>query len=1191
MSAKQNISSPHPDLHLAFDVGHSSIGWAVLQTPAAPSPEPAAELLGCGAVVFAPDDCLASTRRGFRRQRRHIRATRQRIARMRRLLAHLGVLTPAQLAAPGGAWPWLLAARVLGGGAPLTWPELWDVLRWYAHNRGYDANRAWSRQEKPDTEDSEKAQRAHELLREFKRRHGRPGTMAEVFCDHLLLREFERRHGRPGTLAEVVCDHLGVDPRGPVKSSRQRVRHLGAAFPREGVEAEVERILQAHKGILPGVDDPLIHALLRDHTARPVPGLRLPARYGQRQPDGTLRPGGLLFGQLLPRFDNRIIARCPIAYERVYQQVLTETGDREKARREAEKRAKVPAAHDADFHRFRWAMVLAQINIAVPGAPQPRNLSAPERNSLHSVMEQKGGLTKSELTQAVRQLTGGAPDNLDRLLALPDAERALVLDPVRLYCHRDPLLSVLWPALPARLQRRLRGQWRRGRALTVADVLAACGDARPAAEAALAQYLEAEAAKKKRAPDPPRIPDAPAGRVLRVERARGRAPHTREIMREAVAFVLATDRHPAEEGGPLYRSDAIREAQLRRALDEQTNNHLIRHRLKLLAGDDAAGPRALNGLFRDLANTYAGGDLGRLGRITIEVNRDLRELSGKTAQEQAQLIGQQLANFKSVEKKLTEAYAGLGVRVGPGLIRKGRIAEDLGWTCPYTGQLYNALDLLHRRVDKDHIIPRSERASDSLDSLVITFAEVNKWKGQRTALRFIEEEQGKPVPGLPQLSLRTLAAYRQAVEKLECFKGHENDQRRKRNRKRRLLLRHYVEKDFTPADLTQTSQLVRLCAQALQRLGLGCARPPVVTALPGAVTAAVRKAWNLTGCLAQANPLALNPDDLDDHGQPRPHNKTELRKITHLHHALDACVLALAAHHLPRDGEAWRLLLKRRLAPDEQRRARQLLGRVAAITPQGELRLNDLPPALKEQVSRRLRERRVVQHIPADLSGLRCEETVWRVFDPADPHPNARRLARWLANKNIPIPAPDAPTVLIISRKRNGADAAPAAGKVFHQTPTWRWVYEIKDKTALLGLAPEGDPAAAKLKRLKAVKVLGDNFGLALDPEPALIRPHKIWHQLAALRARNGGKPPRVLRIGSLIRVNQKTGRSDYRGTWRVRGVHLNQRAGYLVNLSPPDQIRYVGQPGSFQNVSVATLLKCGLEILKTPLSGVAAPP
>lgn len=51
------------DLHLAFDVGHSSIGWAVLQTPTADLPQ----LLGCGAVIFQADDCLASQRRGFRR--------------------------------------------------------------------------------------------------------------------------------------------------------------------------------------------------------------------------------------------------------------------------------------------------------------------------------------------------------------------------------------------------------------------------------------------------------------------------------------------------------------------------------------------------------------------------------------------------------------------------------------------------------------------------------------------------------------------------------------------------------------------------------------------------------------------------------------------------------------------------------------------------------------------------------------------------------------------------------------------------------------------------------------------------------------------------------------------------------------------------------------------------------------------
>ena len=155
-----NKKSP-ADLQLAFDVGHSSIGWAVLLQAIAGQP-PA--LLGCGSVIFPADDCLASERRGFRRQRRHIRATRLRLARLRRLLSHLGVLTQDQLEANEGAWPWLLAARVLRGGKKLMWSELWEVLRWYAHNRGYDGNKGWSRHDAASAEDTEKEQRANELL-------------------------------------------------------------------------------------------------------------------------------------------------------------------------------------------------------------------------------------------------------------------------------------------------------------------------------------------------------------------------------------------------------------------------------------------------------------------------------------------------------------------------------------------------------------------------------------------------------------------------------------------------------------------------------------------------------------------------------------------------------------------------------------------------------------------------------------------------------------------------------------------------------------------------------------------------------------------------------------------------------------------------------------------------------------------
>ena len=74
-------------LDFAFDVGHSSLGWAVLDSKDQP------EVLACGSVLFPADDCLASHRRAFRRMRRHIRSTRQRIRRLRELLASLGVLT------------------------------------------------------------------------------------------------------------------------------------------------------------------------------------------------------------------------------------------------------------------------------------------------------------------------------------------------------------------------------------------------------------------------------------------------------------------------------------------------------------------------------------------------------------------------------------------------------------------------------------------------------------------------------------------------------------------------------------------------------------------------------------------------------------------------------------------------------------------------------------------------------------------------------------------------------------------------------------------------------------------------------------------------------------------------------------------------------------------------------------------
>ncbi len=1061
-----NASTKTPDLHLSFDVGHSSIGWAVLQTPETSRPS----ILGCGAVIFRADDCLASTRRSYRRQRRHIRSTRQRIKRLKVLLEHLGALDNQQLDRPGCAWPWHLAARVLAGNKVLTWSELWDVLRWYAHNRGYDGNRRWSAAEAAaQEEDTEKEENARQLMRE----------------------------NNSKSMADTFCKVLGVDTQSDEKrSSMKRFKGLNAAFSRAIVEGEVRQILHAHSGKLKAVDANFERALLgRDGNDRnawqaiPCPELKLPKRY----------QGGLLFGQLVPRFDNRIISTCPISGQ------------------------KVPSRNCPEFLRFRWAMTLANVRVARFGERELTPLTADERRKLDARMRETGAMTEGEFKKAVRDITNAIRDNLDTMLMHPDAKEALLLDPVQKLI-RSADLAPFWALLPERLQKRLRGQWRRGKRFPLAAIreqLAKTGGDAGAFDAVLQQQLDGSGTRTRK-----------KGKQLTREewltkyfptkplRLNGRAAYARPLLQKAFEEVM-DGKHPKEDGGCLFLTEKIREEQSNREISEQTNNHLVRHRLLILE-------RAL----RDIVKEYAAGDKNRIARITIEVNRDLREMSGKTAKEKAQDLGLRIANHHHVAAELEKAL-GRNTRISAGLIRKARIADDLGWTCPYTGQKYESVNLSERKVDKDHIVPRSDRTSDALESLVITYSEINKWKGKRTAWQFVEQEQGKAVPGLPQLSIQSLTRYRQFVEGLESSKGHDDDKRRKERRKRLMLLPNYEEKEFTPRDLTQTSQLVRMGAQVLRRAFRECLRQPVVVSLPGSVTGEVRKAWKVLGCLSLANPQVL-----DEKGEVR--KKDEIRGITHLHHALDACVLGFASHFIPNNGRVWELIVKRNL--NETERAQLAALDVFGFDSEGRFSLRDLGPDLKEQIRHRLAEKRVVQHIPARMDGLRVEQNTWRVVKVADGEATIRQRIR---QPDGTLPPPKETTEKV---------------------------------TKLLGLLP------GKLQENKGVLVIPDNFGVALDPEPTIIPFHKVWDRLKKLKLANGGRIPRVLRNGQIIQVPK----GRYQGTWRV----FSSKATMTLDLGAPDKVRLESKgEGQKREVQLRTLIKDGMTILRTSFTGVCSCP
>ena len=176
-------------LTLSFDIGYASIGWCVLSAD-----NDLPNILGTGVVTFPTDDCLASTRRDLRRTRRHIRSTRQRIERLKRWLVHRGILTREDLDKPGHPAPFLLAAAALHGHHPLSAWELWTVLRWYAHNRGYDGNSRWANDQE-DTEDTEKVLQANRLMEE----HGTE-TMCETVCKCLGLNPAEHSKRISSTL-------------------------------------------------------------------------------------------------------------------------------------------------------------------------------------------------------------------------------------------------------------------------------------------------------------------------------------------------------------------------------------------------------------------------------------------------------------------------------------------------------------------------------------------------------------------------------------------------------------------------------------------------------------------------------------------------------------------------------------------------------------------------------------------------------------------------------------------------------------------------------------------------------------------------------------------------------------------------------------------------------------------------------
>ena len=447
-------------LTFSFDIGYASIGWAVIESASPDDADPS--VCGCSAVVIPKDDCQAFKRREYRRLRRNIRSRRVRIERIGRLLVQAQIITQEMKETPGHPAPFYLASEALKGHRNLAPIELWHVLRWYAHNRGYDNNVSWSSgfsEDGGNKEDTERVQHAKDLMD----KHG-TATMAETICRELKLEE-----GKADA---------------PMNVSTPAYKNLNTAFPRLTVEKEVRRILELSAPLIPGLTSEIMELIAQHHPLTTEQrgvllqyGIKLARRYR----------GSLLFGQLIPRFDNRIISRCPVSWSQVYEAELKKGNSEQNARERAEKLSKVPTANCPEFYEYRMARILC--NIRADGEP----LSAEIRRELMNQARQEGKLTKASLEKAISSRLGEETEtNIANYFTLhPDSEEALYLDPAVEVLKRSGIRETLSPSVYRLAANRLR----RGKSVTpnyLLNLLKSRGESGEALEKKTGQSKESQ---------------------------------------------------------------------------------------------------------------------------------------------------------------------------------------------------------------------------------------------------------------------------------------------------------------------------------------------------------------------------------------------------------------------------------------------------------------------------------------------------------------------------------------------------------------------------------------------------------------------------------------------------------------------------------------------------------------------------
>ena len=249
---------------------------------------------------------------------------------------------------------------------------------------------------------------------------------------------------------------------------------------------------------------------------------------------------------------------------------------------------------------------------------------------------------------------------------------------------------------------------------------------------------------------------------------------------------------------------------------------------------------------------------GKPEEIVIELARDL-----KMNREQKRNYERRRDEGGKRNERLTEKLEDAEVEVTGSTLRKLRLWEEQGSpqsrVCPYTGRQLSFGMVVSAQTDVDHILPFSRTLDNSMNNMVVCIADANRVKGDRTPY----EAFGHNPPGYDYEDILANAA--------KLPQG-------KRWRFQPDAMERFGEDDaFLDRQLNETQYLSRTARTYLAHLydekTEGRQR---VRAMPGRMTALLRRGWGLNGMLSESGEVETARKQRDDHR----------------HHAIDAFIVA-----------------------------------------------------------------------------------------------------------------------------------------------------------------------------------------------------------------------------------------------------------------------------------------------------------